>query len=987
MLIGGATMVLMRQVSPAMVGRDAELRELRRIVAGAAGGVPGLVVLRGDAGIGKTRLVEAVVSEHRGTCLVLRGPCSLGAAQAMPLAPIAAALRDLRRGLGAEEFLRLSTPHTAVLEQLVPEAGVSQVAAPRTETSEAQVYAAVADVLLRAARPRTVLLVVEDAHWMDASSQQLLDYVLRSVRTERLAVMVSFRSDDPAFGQRSGFVADLSGLPHAVSVVVPRLSDAEVGEQVAQISGEGMDAGHLARVVEVSGGVPLLVEEVVSLGLDDLGGAGDVADRLLGHRLSGLTESARCVVDTAALSMREPTADELASACRLPADEADRGLAAAVAHGVLVRRAGTVTFRHPLLREAALARLMPHASRGMHRRWARVVAERPPGLDRAVEQAHHLAEAHEWGPALERCLEAADLAEGLSAYPERRQLLCQAAAIWHHVQDAPARTGTDLAEILGEAAEAAHLTSGRVAETQRLVDAARAALPADAPPFRKAMLDLLWDWAQWGGDDHLTTEEVMAAASLVTEEVAAHPRILACLAAADALLKDADPAAAEPWAREAVSVAERAGETLLGVRARCMLARVQSSLGNDRSAVVTAETAVRQARRSNDLFVIADSLSVLAWVQWTAGDPEDLTTIARAVEWLGGDRPGPLPAYWGMACANLAEGLLDVGRWEEASEVLERASSIELPTHVFWSVRRLADHLDVWRGGGPTRTSDMPPEPRRGGLAERGLGDLLASSYTYGEAASYRGDVDEVRCQVRPVLIEDEMTTNPGYLLPLLEMTARSEADARSLDPENGDGAWTIGRVEHLVELLRPRNARDAAYVAHVRAEVARWRGSDSAAAWATVVDRWRQVARPQLLARALVRWGVTLSEDGRRTEARRALREAIEIGERLEATPLVDHALAAARRANLRLTSSTPRLVADLGLTDRELDVLRLIATGASNAAIAETLSISPKTVSVHVSHILAKLGVTSRGAAAAKAHLAALTHEQSLFGLPDRG
>lgn len=821
---------------------------------------------------------------------------------------------------------------------------------------------------------------------MDESSQQLLDYVLRSARTERLAVMVTFRSDDPAFEQRSGFVANLSGLPRAVSVVVPRLSDAEVGEQVAHISGEGMDAGHLARVVEVSGGVPLLVEELVSLGLDDVVAARDVADQLLGHRLSGLAANARCVVDTAALSMREPTADELASACRLPAVETDRGLTAAVDHGVLVRRGGTVAFRHALLREAALARLMPHERQVMHRRWAGVVAERPPCLDRSVEQAHHLVEAHEWGPALERCLEAADLAGGLSAYPERRQLLCQASAIWQNVTDAPARTGTDLAEILGAAAEAAHLTSGRVAETQRLVDAARAALPADAPPFRKAMLDLLWDWVEWGGDDHLTKEEVMSAASLVTEEVAARPRILARFAAANALLQDADPAAAEPWAREAVSVAERAGETLLGVRARCMLARVQSSLGDDRRAVVTAETAVRQARRSNDLFVIADSLSVLSMVQWTAGDPESLTTIERAVEWLGGDRPGPLPAFWGMACANLAEGLLDVGRWEEAREVLERAASVELPTRVFWSVRRLADHLDVWRGGGPTRTPDMPPEPRRGGMAERGLEDLLASSYTYGEAASYRGDVDEVRRHVRPVLTEDGMTTNPGYLLPLLEMTARTEADARSLDPESRDGAWTVVRVEHLLDLLRPRNARDAAYVAHVRAEVARWRGSESAASWASVVDQWRQVARPQLLARALVRWGVTLSGGGQRTEARRALREAIEIGERLQAAPLVDHALAAARRANLRITSSTPRLVADLGLTDRELDVLRLVATGASNATIAETLFISPKTVSVHVSHILAKLGVTSRGAAVAKAHLSAITHEQSLFGLPDR-
>jgi ATP/maltotriose-dependent transcriptional regulator MalT len=267
-------------------------------------------------------------------------------------------------------------------------------------------------------------------------------------------------------------------------------------------------------------------------------------------------------------------------------------------------------------------------------------------------------------------------------------------------------------------------------------------------------------------------------------------------------------------------------------------------------------------------------------------------------------------------------------------------------------------------------------------VAERGLEDVLACGYTYGEDASYQGDIAEVRWHVRPVLVEDRATTNPGYLLPLLEMTARTEADGRSLDPDPEEGAWIIGRVEHLVDILRPRNARDDAYAAHIRAEVARWRGRDTVAMWASVVDRWRQVERPQPLARALLRWGESLGAQGRRGEARQALAEALRISEQLHAGPQVDQALAAARRCHLRLASATPALAADLGLTDRELEVLRLIAAGASNATIGKTLFISPKTVSVHVSHILTKLGVPSRGAAVAKAQQSALRHEASLFG-----
>ncbi len=106
----------------------------------------------------------------------------------------------------------------------------------------------------------------------------------------------------------------------------------------------------------------------------------------------------------------------------------------------------------------------------------------------------------------------------------------------------------------------------------------------------------------------------------------------------------------------------------------------------------------------------------------------------------------------------------------------------------------------------------------------------------------------------------------------------------------------------------------------------------------------------------------------------RAALREAVSIGEQLGAAPLVEEALTVARKTHLRLMSDVPRPVSALGLTRREIDVLRLVAEGSSNSAIARTLFISPKTVSVHVSNILAKLEVTNRGQAAALAHRAGL-------------
>ncbi len=135
-----------------------------------------------------------------------------------------------------------------------------------------------------------------------------------------------------------------------------------------------------------------------------------------------------------------------------------------------------------------------------------------------------------------------------------------------------------------------------------------------------------------------------------------------------------------------------------------------------------------------------------------------------------------------------------------------------------------------------------------------------------------------------------------------------------------------------------------------------------------------RQLTFPFLLGSALVRLGDAWRSLGRSDEAGRALREAIRIGERLGASPLVEEARAAGSRAHLRLDADLPPAASDAGLTGRELEVLRLVADGLSNSGIVRTLVISPKTVSVHVSRILAKLGVSSRGEAAAVAHKAGL-------------
>ena len=226
---------------------------------------------------------------------------------------------------------------------------------------------------------------------------------------------------------------------------------------------------------------------------------------------------------------------------------------------------------------------------------------------------------------------------------------------------------------------------------------------------------------------------------------------------------------------------------------------------------------------------------------------------------------------------------------------------------------------------------------------------------------------------------DDRIVGTNGVLFPLLLVAARTEADlsVRGDDPLPEDGAWVVDRIHQLLELAPPRNPRDQAFAAYISGELARRDRTDSPVTWLAVVEAWRHCPRPFLLGSALLRAGEACRAAGRVPEAAAALREVVSIGEHLGAAPLVEEALTVARQTHLRLVSDVPRPVSALGLTRREVDVLRLVAEGSSNSAIAQTLFISPKTVSVHVSNILAKLEVSNRGQAAALAHRAGLLAE----------
>ncbi|WP_420802649.1 helix-turn-helix domain-containing protein [Streptomyces cavernae] len=168
------------------------------------------------------------------------------------------------------------------------------------------------------------------------------------------------------------------------------------------------------------------------------------------------------------------------------------------------------------------------------------------------------------------------------------------------------------------------------------------------------------------------------------------------------------------------------------------------------------------------------------------------------------------------------------------------------------------------------------------------------------------------------------------------------------------------------------------AYALWVRAELLRAEGRDTPLDWSETVAAFEPLARPYDLARVRHRLAEALLGSGggepERDRATDLLRLAHTVAGHLGARPLADATALLAQRARLTLTCTPAPPAADpaetLGLTSRERDVLRLVAAGRSNRQIAEELFISPKTASVHVSNILAKLAVSGRGEAAALAH-----------------
>jgi DNA-binding CsgD family transcriptional regulator len=241
-------------------------------------------------------------------------------------------------------------------------------------------------------------------------------------------------------------------------------------------------------------------------------------------------------------------------------------------------------------------------------------------------------------------------------------------------------------------------------------------------------------------------------------------------------------------------------------------------------------------------------------------------------------------------------------------------------------------------------------------------------------------DLDAARATVRGALSDDAAARVGRVAWPLVWWGMRIEADRAAIARDRRDGedpesrAWAEELARSAAALPTP-SPPSQGYAALFAAEQERLAGASGREAWASAVATWRAAGEPYRLAYALLRIGEAELEHGERAAATEAVREAAELARGLGAAPMAAEATALAQRARLSLDAERSEPAATetatpFGLTDRELEVLRLIAAGQTNREIGGTLYMSPKTASAHVSRILSKLGVSGRVEAAAVAH-----------------
>jgi DNA-binding NarL/FixJ family response regulator len=957
--------------SEILVGRETDLAVLRDALKRTRTAEPSTVLVGGEAGVGKTRLVEEFCRTATAEgARVLTGQCLELGEEGLPFAPFAAALRKL-----------VHTDGPAVLDgrerdfaRLLPELGSPQ--AP-PDDRRGYLFELVAALFGRLSAEQPLVLVLEDLHWADRSTRDLIGFLVRSARLPRVLLLATYRTDELHRGHPlRPFLAELDRVRGVQRVELPRLDRDGTAEMLAHLLAAEPEPRVVDTVHERAQGNPFFIEQFAASNDPTCGDLPHSLRDLLLARVDTLPEPGQRVLRVAAVGGTKFGHELLSRVAGMAEPELEAALRAVVAAQLIVVDVDDgYEFRHALVREAVHDDLLPGEHARLHARYAKAVEAEPHlvAVGRApAEIAHHWYAAHDHPRALTSARQAAEAACGRYAYAEQARLLERVLEVWEQVPGEARPAGLAHLDLLEETALAT-INAGDHPRALKLTRAALAELDRTAEPLRAARLLVRHSKLLFNAGTSDGAAEVREARRLLltAPRSAERARLLADVAYA---LGGVDADEASLVAAEALTAATEIGDAAIEVAATITYGQACAGRVPAEEALPSLLAAAERSRAGDDLPNLARALVIVSDSLFALGRYEE--SAAAAAEGVPyADRVGVSRTTGVYLLANHAEALVALGRWDEADALFAEAARLDPPGTLALPWLRQRARLRLARG-------HEGAEP----LAHRAIA-FLGRPFLHREnrlsllelrilAARHAGDAAGALSAAEVALAEPAVVGEPRYGWPLLAAAATATAATATAAtgehaPDLGMAAELAVRIRLLAAAMPQRYPADRAYAAQVAAIL-----DDRPELWRAAVAAWRLDGQRYPLAGALLGLAGAEAGAGDRGAAAQAVEEAAAVACGLGAKPLADAAETLARRIGLR-SAAQPAVTGTESLTDREREVLRLVAEGQSNSRIAQRLYISPKTASVHVSRIIAKLAVANRGEAAAVAHRLGLLND----------
>ncbi|MDQ6816256.1 MAG: AAA family ATPase [Actinomycetota bacterium] len=998
-----------RLTSSHIVGRVAELAELELALHEAAAGHPVLVLLGGESGVGKTRLVAELEgrlaapsnqASGEATPLVLRGAAVEQADGELPYAPLLSAFRPLVRERHPV-LSKLSRGSRAEVAKLLP--GLAEeTTAPAAQpdpSSQLRLFEALLELLDLLSESTPTVVVLEDVHWADRSTRAFVAFLARSLREERVTLVLTYRTDE--MHRRHALLpllTELGRLERARRIQLSPFDRAELAEALGDILGDAPSEQLVDRLYSRSEGNPLYTEELLAAGLDGRGATPQSLQHAFMLRIERLSADAQRAIRPIAVGR---ALDEATIAQIICADHESLQMALreAVSQQVLCTgdEADQLCFRHALLREAVYDDLLPGERAELHLALATAYEGRAAGVDgidveRIATIAHHYAAAGDQPNALRATVQAAQAARDVHAYGETADLAERALELWPRVAHPEQIANLDHVDLLELAATGESLEGDR-ARAEVLLQTALGEISPEADPRRYSSLLARVARMQWSlNRQGESVETAQQALTLLPADEATGERasLLAWFARTQTLRGHFRDAVRD--GRDALEAAIAARDRRSETEVLNTLGMALVGLGEVEDGLSHLRAAIELARENDD--VDSESVAYGNLADMLGGAGRTLEALATAKDGLDAT-PGRWSRYRHWLSVTVSVHAFNAGDWDTARAHLGPAPSAQLGTLLIF--RQLhQSQLALGEGDEELAAESLErieplvavsSEPQYIGA----FGALLA------ELRRRQRELQAARAAVSNALDRVELCTDDvEQVASVSAVGVGVEADiawrARDLR-EKADERDAIARarihMQRLTAAAQDGGPLERAWRATGTAELARARGKQDPSTWLKASAAWESVERPY--AAAIARWRAAEAQVavGDRAAAAQSAAEALQTVRRLGSRWLIAELTGLAERARLDLdhgvASARPSTQEDgdddpFGLTVRERQVLALIAEGATNRQIGAALYMAEKTASVHVSRILGKLGVRSRTEAAAVAHRQNLAHPRDL-------